>query len=545
MAITRERITAPPTAPELESPAARRGWVGHAAMVAALLAAVVYGMWPVLQRPAPLGLDAPAEAFSAGRAMEDVAVIARRPHPARSDAMHAVADHLASELRAAGVEVQRQETEGLHNVVGRIRGTEPTGAVLFVSHADSVPDGPGAGDNATGAATLVEMARALTAGQPLPNDVIVLLEDGEELGFLGGWAFATDHPWMADVRAVVGLDIGAWGPPHVSQTSNDDGVVVRAYADEVRRPLAFGFFAGADADSDYETAPFRARGLPAMEIEDNYANVDQHTARDTADRVDPGRVQQLGDQALDLARALGRVDLAEAEAPSRVFHTFAGIGVVHYPVSWDVVLVGLSVLAFAAVVMVGVRTRRLTGRRILAGAGLGLALVLGVTLAAVGLVAIYDAWEPNPNPNLAEYLLPSSAPFAVGAYTLLAVLFGLGYWRLGRRVGWAELAIGFLGLATLLTVVLVLALPGSEYPFMWPELLALGTWLWVLLRPAAPRVLFAVPALLMVMLAAPLLPDGYFGAGIANLPTVASTNALFLGALLVPAFTIRPAAVRR
>jgi Zn-dependent M28 family amino/carboxypeptidase len=239
--------------------------------------------------------------------------------------------------------VDRHDVRYLHNVVARIQGTDSTGVVLFVSHAESVPQGPGAGDNATGAATLVEMTRALAAGEPLRNDIIILVEDGEERGFLGGRALADSHPWMADGKVAVGLDTAAWGPPYVIQISGDDGLLVRAYADGVGTPLADGFIASEDPYAEYETFPFRSRGIPAIEIEDTYANVDQHSARDTVDQVDPGRVQQLCDQAL------GLTDLTDASTPGRVFHTVPGLGVVHYPVTWDALLVALVLVGFAAV----------------------------------------------------------------------------------------------------------------------------------------------------------------------------------------------------
>jgi hypothetical protein len=280
----------------------------------------------------------------------------------------AVADFLAGELGDVGVEVDRQDVAGLHNVVARIRGTSSTGAVLFVTHADSVPEGPGAVDNATGAAVLLETTRAVTAGAGLRNDVIVLLEDGEERGFLGGEAFADTHPWMADVKVAVGLDTAAWGPPQVIQISGDDGLLVQAYAEGARAPLAYGLVATEDPDAEYETFPFRSRGIPAVEIEDTYANVDQHTVRDTAEGVDPGRVHQMGDQALGLARYLGDEDLTDATAPDRVFHTLPGFGVMHYPIMWDAIVVVFVLAGFATVVAVGVRRGRLRGRRIVLGA---------------------------------------------------------------------------------------------------------------------------------------------------------------------------------
>jgi len=166
---------------------ARRRWLRTAIVVVVTAAAFAYG-GSALVRPHARPNDAPAQAFSAERAMTHVRAIAKQPHPAGSAAMVQVAGYLARQLERLGLEVQplvvRDPQTGvtLHVVAGRLRGHDPTGAVLFVAHPDSVAQGPGGGDNATGAATLLETARALTSGPPMRNDVIFLFDDGEELG---------------------------------------------------------------------------------------------------------------------------------------------------------------------------------------------------------------------------------------------------------------------------------------------------------------------------------------------------------------------------
>jgi ABC-type Fe3+ transport system permease subunit len=101
---------------------------------------------------------------------------------------------------------------------------------------------------------------------------------------------------------------------------------------------------------------------------------------------------------------------------------------VHYPVSWDVGLVACAVIGFAAIVGVGIRRRRLRAGRVLLGFGAGFGLVVASTVIGAGAAALYQALYPNPNPNLSEYLLPSSAPYVAAAYGLIALLFGIGYW---------------------------------------------------------------------------------------------------------------------
>ena len=49
----------------------------------------------------------------------------------------------------------------MQNVVARLEGTEQGPAVLLAAHYDSVAAGPGASDDGTGAATVLEIARAL------------------------------------------------------------------------------------------------------------------------------------------------------------------------------------------------------------------------------------------------------------------------------------------------------------------------------------------------------------------------------------------------
>lgn len=63
--------------------------------------------------------------------------------------------------------------------------------ILIGAHYDTVPGTPGADDNATGVAVLLEMARILTA-TPLKYPVRLVAFDLEEYGLLGSTAYAQD-----------------------------------------------------------------------------------------------------------------------------------------------------------------------------------------------------------------------------------------------------------------------------------------------------------------------------------------------------------------
>ena len=68
----------------------------------------------------------------------------------------------------------------LRNVIARIPGTDSTGAVLMLSHFDSVPTSMNANDGGLGVAAVLETVRAIQAGPPLINDVVLWFGDADE-----------------------------------------------------------------------------------------------------------------------------------------------------------------------------------------------------------------------------------------------------------------------------------------------------------------------------------------------------------------------------
>ncbi len=87
-------------------------------------------------------------------------------HVGRPQSLHAAEAYIAGEFAAIGYEVARQTyvAEGVASsnlevsVPGGLRGAE---IVLAGAHYDTVPGSPGADDNASGVAALIEIARAL------------------------------------------------------------------------------------------------------------------------------------------------------------------------------------------------------------------------------------------------------------------------------------------------------------------------------------------------------------------------------------------------
>jgi len=106
------------------------------------------------------------------RLEEDVRALEGVRHPEAAPTAHTRAEeYVARELEAAGLEVDRHGFDfrgSRHrNVRGVRRGRDPDAPrILLGAHYDTVPGSPGADDNASGVAALLETARCLpTAGR--------------------------------------------------------------------------------------------------------------------------------------------------------------------------------------------------------------------------------------------------------------------------------------------------------------------------------------------------------------------------------------------
>lgn len=131
--------------------------------------------------------------------------------PVEVQKTHGVSTRMAANVFGAG---------SVENVVARVKGSTGGRGVLLVAHYDTVPTSTGAGDDASGVATLLETARALKAGAVPSHDVIILFTDSEETGQLGARAFVKEHPWVNDVGVVLNFDArGRGGPVIMFETS--------------------------------------------------------------------------------------------------------------------------------------------------------------------------------------------------------------------------------------------------------------------------------------------------------------------------------------
>ena len=127
------------------------------------------------QKPPDAGvINAPLTEFSSARAIKHLEVIAQQPHPVGSAEQVKVRNYIVDTLRAAGLQPEIQQTPVINNIIARLEGTGEGKALLLVGHYDTVPSSPGASDDGSAVAMMLETLRAVKSGPLLRNDVIFL-----------------------------------------------------------------------------------------------------------------------------------------------------------------------------------------------------------------------------------------------------------------------------------------------------------------------------------------------------------------------------------
>jgi len=489
--------------------------------------------------PKALGADAPPVAFSAARAMGHVEALAAHPRSVESPGHTAAQAYLVNTLSRLGLKAEIQVTPmqarrtpvQVRNIAARVPGSDPSRAILLSAHYDSVPAGPGAGDNAVGVAVLLETARALLAGPPVKNDVIFLFTDAEEIGLLGAQAFRQEHPWARDVGLVINFDNrGTAGPAYLFEISDAHGQLLAEFAASTPYPLSNSLTYDLVRHNPVGTDVQQLKRIP----EAAYLNFsfgarwqNYHNPADNLANVDPASVQHEGEYALGLARRLGDKRLPLTATSNAVwFNAFRWV-MVRYPVSWALPLAAITVLGLAGVCWVGLRRTRLSFRGLVKGA----VAFLAVLIAGVGGAVLIDLAVYSPKLSHADLFPPLFAAVAGAAalltYKVFARSTGLADLWAGGAFAWAAVAVT--------TAALV---PGASYLFTLPVLLVLPGLLYTVVAAGGeqptPRNLavWSVSALPAISLLVPAVVTFY--SGLPDMPQVPTALLSFLLGLLVP-----------
>ncbi len=204
------------------------------------------------------------------------------------------------------------------NLLALCEGTDPALPVIVLSaHYDHVGirNGrtfPGADVNASGIATLLEVAR-ICVDQPFRHSLVIAALDAEEMGLQGARAFLAAPPVAKDRIALnVNLDMvarGDKGEIFVSGLHHNPTLKPLLEPVVARAPITvrFGHDLPGTGDEDWtmqsDHGVFHEAGIPFVYfgVEDH---PDYHQSTDTADRINPDFFAKAAAVVLDALRAL-------------------------------------------------------------------------------------------------------------------------------------------------------------------------------------------------------------------------------------------------
>jgi hypothetical protein len=512
---------------------------------AALVAALLLAVW-ASQVPTPRTYGPPTE-FSAQRAMDDVRVLAAEPRPIGSPAHDAARAHLTARMTELGLSPEARrgvlspaairrlerwdiDATGLDlvNLVGILPGTRPDlPAVLLMAHYDSVAGSPGAADDATGVAAVLETVRALQARGPRARTVVVLFTDAEELNLDGARAFFGGNPLRDRIGAVINLEArGGGGRAMMFETGKGNAETVRLFARAARNAdggvttnsLAAFVYQLMPNGSDF-TVP-RDRGVQGVNLAFIGRPEQYHTPLSTPANLDQGSVQHIGSQTLETAILLTSADPLPKAGSDAVWADVFGLFVIVLSpgAGWVVPLAAGVLIAFAAFV---VRRREGLDLRAVGAGALGGLWFLSVGMVAAHAVRAFGGPSTSRIDDAATYYaLLARLPWLEAGAALAVLAVGMmalgGRAALDRRILAGLVAV--LALIGLIAegpgpVLLVAAALGVGLSFVaaprgvWPSWLGLLALIWVLAvaaQIAAPPAafLFAWPILVAGLAAA-------------------------------------------
>jgi Peptidase family M28 len=402
--------------------------------------------------------------------------------------LRVVADRFRADLPGIG-------TRTLVNQLVTVPGRSPDEIVLL-AHRDDSGAGPGANNNASGIATLMQLARSY--GTPLgarairPQHTLVFVAtDGGAFGGLGARRFAETH--RGNVIAAVELAaLAGRGPPRLVLAGTEPRLASATFVETAaqrvleqsgRRPAHPGALAQlvdlAFPFTLHEQGPLLARGIPALTLTSG-GERPPVAFLDRPDRLDGTRLAQLGRATERLLRWL---DAGAELAPGTASYVYFGPRVLP---GWAVQLVLLAALApfLLAAVDLFARCRRrhiplapaLRSYRSRAGFWLWCLIVFE-------LFALVGVWPGAASLPLPPDTAPASNWPVLGLLGL-TLLAGIGWLvarerlRPRRTVTATEELAG--ATAALLALAVVALLVVATNPFALVFLLpSLHVWLWL------------------------------------------------------------------
>ncbi|NLO09891.1 MAG: M28 family peptidase [Clostridiales bacterium] len=429
--------------------------------------------------PSAIAENAPSTEFSAIRAFKHIEAIAKEPRLTGTESIKKAREYVISELNEIGIEAEVHKSNSLENIYGIIEGTNSSDAIMLTAHLDTVYNSPGAADDGSGIAVLLETARALKSNAPYKNTIILLFTDGEELWVRGAMEFIRNSSIRDRVKIVVGFDAGGLsGPSILTSTSENNGWLISQLAKAYPSTLASSMInIFANSTTDY-TLAFRPAGYSGYEFD---INMDKrhHSRDDNIDNLNPNSVQDHGNHALALADHFGDLDsLDDPREENVVYFSFLRLFIISYPIIFGYILAIILLCMFIKLLYDSIKNKLITLGGILYGAfvclmALGLAFLLGISLNKLLKIELFMKL----NKSLAE-------SYQAITFMIITLAFIICWYAISlkiRKTSPYDMTMGILIPLLIVMLVTSIAFPDIGFAFSWPilfSLLACMNWIY-------------------------------------------------------------------
>jgi len=183
------------------------------------------------------------------------------------------------------------------NVVAELLGSDLADELVVIGgHLDSWDLGTGAIDDGAGVAITMEVLRRIKEAGLKPRRTIrLVLWGSEEVGLLGGYAYADKHKDTLR-NHVIGTesDFGAGRIWKITRNINEQAKPVADKIAELVEPLGIAPGSNSARSSGPDLSPMNAQGFPGFRfVQDGSDYFDlHHTPDDTLDKIDPAALDQ-------------------------------------------------------------------------------------------------------------------------------------------------------------------------------------------------------------------------------------------------------------
>lgn len=193
------------------------------------------------------------------------------------------------EVRAS-VKSKFKPNLNIHNVLTRNNSCEK---ILVCAHYDSIMDSPGANDNASGIAVLLELAERFSGN----SEIGFISFDAEEWNKFGSYAYVNSlgKNKLKKIKAVVNIDMVGAGKPFIIVSKELEKTIKKAINPEIK--------ISTDVQQSSDEWPFYKNGVKIVRFVSSPYDY-CHDPKDTIDKIDFELIKRVVKLAENIVREL-------------------------------------------------------------------------------------------------------------------------------------------------------------------------------------------------------------------------------------------------